>query len=106
MLFHDLYLQQKRVILGFLTSDPVYTPPGRVVGRVCEAQTGKNHSTGSDSVTIAQLQLREGSETLKKWSNVRVPIYMSFHLFNITNPEEFGAGEKAEVKQVGPYVYR
>lgn len=56
---------------------------------------------------IAQkLQLREGSETLKKWSNVRVPIYMSFHLFNITNPEEFGAGEKAEVKQVGPYVYR
>lgn len=53
-----------------------------------------------------QLQLKEGSETLKKWSNVRVPIYMTFHLFNITNPEEFGAGEKAEVKQAGPYVYR
>ncbi|XP_065290427.2 lysosome membrane protein 2-like [Dermacentor albipictus] len=53
-----------------------------------------------------QLQLKNGSETLEKWSNVTVPIYMSFHLFNITNPEEFGAGERAVVKQAGPYVYR
>lgn len=53
-----------------------------------------------------QMQLKEGSETLDKWSNVRVPIYMSFHLFNITNPAEFGNGSKAEVSQVGPYVYR
>ncbi|XP_037568754.1 lysosome membrane protein 2-like [Dermacentor silvarum] len=53
-----------------------------------------------------QLQLKNGSETLEKWSNVTVPIYMSFHMFNITNPEEFGAGERAVVKQAGPYVYR
>lgn len=53
-----------------------------------------------------QLQLKNGSETLEKWSNVKVPIYMSFHLFNITNPEQFAAGEKAVVKQAGPYVYR
>uniref|UniRef100_A0A1E1X368 Putative lysosome membrane protein 2 n=1 Tax=Amblyomma aureolatum TaxID=187763 RepID=A0A1E1X368_9ACAR len=53
-----------------------------------------------------QLQLKEGSETLKKWSDVKVPIYMSFQLFNITNPEEFAAGELADVKQAGPYVYR
>ncbi|KAL3233962.1 hypothetical protein MRX96_022723 [Rhipicephalus microplus] len=53
-----------------------------------------------------QLQLKNGSETLEKWSNVKVPIYMSFHLFNITNPDEFAAGKKAELKQAGPYVYR
>nr|XP_037284790.1 lysosome membrane protein 2-like [Rhipicephalus microplus] len=53
-----------------------------------------------------QLQLKNGSETLDKWSNVKVPIYMSFHLFNITNPDEFAAGKKAELKQAGPYVYR
>lgn len=53
-----------------------------------------------------QMQLREGSETLEKWSNVTVPIYLSLHLFNITNPAEFGNGSRAVVEQVGPYVYR
>ncbi|XP_064481988.1 lysosome membrane protein 2-like isoform X2 [Ornithodoros turicata] len=52
------------------------------------------------------MQLREGTETFEKWSNVQVPIYMSFYLFNITNPEEFMNGSKARLEQVGPFVYR
>lgn len=51
------------------------------------------------------MRLTENGQTLKRWSNVAVPIYFSVFMFNITNPEEFANGEKPSVKELGPYVY-
>lgn len=53
-----------------------------------------------------QMRLVKGSPTLSQWANPdNVPIDFSVFLFNITNPEEFAAGEKPIVNEVGPYVF-
>jgi len=32
--------------------------------------------------------------------------YITYYMYNITNPDEFEAGEKPEFEEIGPYVYR
>lgn len=33
------------------------------------------------------------------------PLYMNFHVFNITNPDEWLAGAKPVLVDIGPYAY-
>lgn len=42
------------------------------------------------------------------WRNPEVELYCKVYLFNITNAEEFMAGNatKLKVEEIGPYVYR
>ena len=35
-----------------------------------------------------------------------VPVYMKFYFFAVDNPDEVSAGERPNVTEVGPYVYR
>ncbi|RWS26453.1 platelet glycoprotein 4-like protein [Leptotrombidium deliense] len=53
-----------------------------------------------------RLPLVNGSQTLPKWSNVRVPIYMKYHIFSIMNLNETLAGEQPIFQEFGPYVFR
>jgi len=37
--------------------------------------------------------------------DVIIKNYITYYMYNITNPDEFEAGEKPEFDEVGPYVY-
>ncbi|XP_042276486.1 lysosome membrane protein 2a isoform X1 [Thunnus thynnus] len=53
-----------------------------------------------------EITLTEKSQVFESWKNPPPPVYMEYYFFNVTNPEEFLAGGKASVKQIGPYTYR
>lgn len=53
-----------------------------------------------------EIVLVEGSRVFDSWKKPPPPVYMQFYFFNMTNPKEFLAGTKPEVKQIGPYTYR
>ncbi|XP_036972686.1 lysosome membrane protein 2-like isoform X1 [Acanthopagrus latus] len=53
-----------------------------------------------------EIVLVEGSRVFESWKRPPPPVYMEFFFFNITNVDEFLAGAKPEVKQIGPYTYR
>lgn len=53
-----------------------------------------------------EITLTEKSQVFEAWKNPPPPVYMEYYFFNVTNPEEFLAGGKAAVKQIGPYTYR
>lgn len=51
--------------------------------------------------------LGEGGEIFEIWRKPDVDLYVKIYLFNITNKEQFLAGEeKLRVEEVGPYVYK
>ncbi|XP_076006773.1 lysosome membrane protein 2a isoform X2 [Genypterus blacodes] len=53
-----------------------------------------------------EMTLTETSRVFESWKNPPPPVYMEYYFFNVTNSEEFMAGGKASVKQIGPYTYR
>lgn len=48
----------------------------------------------------------EGSRVFESWKRPPPPVFMEFFFFNMTNVDEFMAGAKPRVTQVGPYTYR
>lgn len=50
--------------------------------------------------------LEEGSTTLAQLLDPSVPIFKDIYFFNLTNPEEFQAGAKPNLSEIGPYSYR
>lgn len=53
-----------------------------------------------------KLPLINGSESYSKWSSPSVPIYLKFHFFNVSNPDEILEGKKAKLNEIGPFVYQ
>ncbi|XP_056138966.1 lysosome membrane protein 2a isoform X2 [Lampris incognitus] len=53
-----------------------------------------------------EITLTEKSQMFESWKNPPPPVYMEYYFFNVTNPDEFLAGKKPSVKQIGPYTYR
>ena len=47
-----------------------------------------------------------GKDAYDLWLNLPIDIYMSFYLFNLTNPNEFEAGDKPHLAEVGPFTYK
>lgn len=40
------------------------------------------------------------------WKEIPIPFYFSAYFFDIVNPDEILKGEKPQVRERGPYVYR
>lgn len=55
-----------------------------------------------------ELALREGSRTFRSWKNVGSNFDTSarFYFFNVTNSDQVAKGEKPQLQELGPYVYR
>ncbi|KAM9735633.1 lysosome membrane protein 2-like isoform 1-T1 [Menidia menidia] len=53
-----------------------------------------------------EIVLVEGSRVFESWKMPPPPVFMEFFFFNVTNVDEFLAGAKPVLKQVGPYTYR
>lgn len=53
-----------------------------------------------------ELILKEDSELLDKWSNIKIPIYVKFYFFDVLNSNdvEFSA-KKPILKEKGPYTF-
>lgn len=52
------------------------------------------------------LALNPNTDIWELFTVTPIPIYFSVYLFNLVNPEGVLRGERPEVKQVGPYVYK
>ncbi|CAN8006194.1 unnamed protein product, partial [Ixodes hexagonus] len=55
-----------------------------------------------------ELALREGSRTFRAWKDVGSSFDTSarFYFFNVTNTNRVASGEKPQLQELGPYVYR
>lgn len=53
-----------------------------------------------------QIRLVEYSDTWNKWREAPIPIYLTFYVFHVTNPDEMETGIQAKFEEKGPYVYR
>ena len=41
-----------------------------------------------------------------KWLHPETPVYMTYYIFNVTNPESVSKGGIPNVQEFGPYTYR
>jgi len=53
-----------------------------------------------------EVQLKNGTDTWDKWSEIPIPIYLNFYTFDVTNPDEVEDGKYPIFKEKGPYAYR
>ena len=53
-----------------------------------------------------KVTVQEGHATYEQLQNLTLPLWKSFYFFNLTNKEDFEAGSKPILKEVGPYSYR
>ncbi|XP_073826535.1 croquemort [Musca autumnalis] len=62
--------------------------------------------TWAESLKNNNLVLVKGSESYESWIEAPIPIYLSFYMFNWTNPEEVhNPNVKPDFVELGPYVY-
>lgn len=53
-----------------------------------------------------KVTVQEGHATYEQLENLTLPLWKSFYFFNLTNREDFEAGSKPILEEVGPYSYR
>jgi len=58
-----------------------------------------------DQMIKAEIPLRAGSTVTEAWIHPPVRPLLKIYFFNTTNPEGFLRGEKANLQEVGPYIY-
>lgn len=56
--------------------------------------------------TPQNVRIDPSSLSFSMWKEIPIPFYFSAYFFDIVNPNEILQGEKPQVRQRGPYVYR
>ncbi|XP_041455767.1 lysosome membrane protein 2-like [Lytechinus variegatus] len=59
-----------------------------------------------ESIVKKQTVLANNSTGFEEWANPPAPIYLEFYVWNLENPDGVVKGDKPNVTQRGPYVYR
>lgn len=63
-------------------------------------------SNWAESLVMKNLKIKEGTDSYDSWVEAPIPIYLSFYMFNWTNPEEIrNPNVKANLVEMGPYVF-
>ncbi|XP_070625471.1 scavenger receptor class B member 1 isoform X3 [Bos indicus] len=55
---------------------------------------------------LKNVRIDPNSLSFNMWKEIPVPFYLSVYFFNIVNPEGIIQGQKPQVQEHGPYVYR
>nr|KAF6467643.1 scavenger receptor class B member 1 [Rousettus aegyptiacus] len=55
---------------------------------------------------LKNVRIDPGSLSFSMWKEIPIPFYFSAYFFDIINPDEILKGEKPQVRERGPYVYR
>jgi len=58
-----------------------------------------------DAIIRSKVPLLPGTDISKAWISPPVKPLLKIYYFNVTNPQEYLAGQKLRVAEVGPYVY-
>ncbi|KAI2805022.1 CD36 [Blomia tropicalis] len=53
-----------------------------------------------------KMALIDGNPSFPMWRDLDLPIYQKFYFFNVTNPREVENGQKPNLVEVGPFVFR
>lgn len=59
-----------------------------------------------ESQAYSNLELVEGTTGFDVWIEPPNEIFLKYYFFNVENPDEIKKGAKANLTQVGPYVYK
>ncbi|XP_039735185.1 scavenger receptor class B member 1 isoform X1 [Pteropus medius] len=57
-------------------------------------------------LVLKNVRIDPSSLSFSMWKEIPIPFYFSAYFFDIVNPNEILQGEKPQVRQRGPYVYR
>ena len=52
------------------------------------------------------VRIDPSSLSFNMWKEIPVPFYLSVYFFDVINPNEILQGQKPQVRERGPYVYR
>ncbi|KAM9194866.1 scavenger receptor class B member 1 [Dugong dugon] len=55
---------------------------------------------------LKNVRIDPSSLSFNMWKEIPIPFYLSVYFFHVVNPEEILKGEKPQVQERGPYVYR
>ena len=55
---------------------------------------------------VQRVVVQPGSATFQQLLSPTVPLFKDIYFFNLTNPVEFQAGAKPNLREIGPYSYR
>uniref|UniRef100_A0A8C5KY81 Scavenger receptor class B member 1 n=1 Tax=Jaculus jaculus TaxID=51337 RepID=A0A8C5KY81_JACJA len=55
---------------------------------------------------LKNVRIDPNSLSFSMWKEIPVPFYLSVYFFHVSNPDEILKGEKPQVEERGPYVYR
>ncbi|XP_059532238.1 scavenger receptor class B member 1 isoform X1 [Myotis daubentonii] len=55
---------------------------------------------------LKNVRIDPSSLTFDMWKEIPVPFYLSVYFFDVVNPNEVLQGQKPQVRERGPYVYR
>ncbi|EHH21316.1 hypothetical protein EGK_04339 [Macaca mulatta] len=56
--------------------------------------------------SLWNVRIDPSSLSFNMWKEIPIPFYLSVYFFNVMNPSEILKGEKPQVQERGPYVYR
>ncbi|XP_062038032.1 scavenger receptor class B member 1 isoform X1 [Lepus europaeus] len=57
-------------------------------------------------MVLKNVRIDPNSLSFNMWKEIPVPFYLSVYFFDVVNPNEILNGEKPQVRERGPYVYR
>lgn len=59
-----------------------------------------------DAIFKMEMEVKEGTVSYEIWKTTPFPLILNLYIWNITNHEAFIKGEKPDLQQCGPYVWK